>query len=561
MTDPPASPGGGGPRPTERWVLLGVLLLALLGGLAFLNPYLDSDGDNAGYLTLARSIAQGRGFTSINFPDYVPHTQYYPFYPLVLAPIVGWFPGNWLLPKLPSLLFHLLFVGAAWVLFRNRTRPGLRTAALLAACVAMNRQNAELAAATMTESLYFALSYGAIAFVESRGKTPRLGEGALAGVLLALAYLTKPIGVTLVAAVVLAMFLRGHRKAALVALLIALVAVLGWSARNARVVTPQNAFDHPWYGNVSYGSHVLARDAYDPDRGTMTPGEFLRKWGRLTWRNFDPVANITHPAYTVGLVVIGREIERPVWFAPPFIALVLVGWLRCIRHRVHAGELYVLFYLGAASLYPAVRVRYVLPVMPLVLYYLVRGIDSVGGWIRRRPSPVTGPAGPAGIAALVLAVALSALLLARQARFTWEDDVGPRGATSLYDRVDKGASAYVRAVAWIGANTPKGAVILDSKPWNSYLLSGHATTCYPLSRKVAKAIELIRRHRVDYVIEDGHWHWQSAKFLRPVIAGHPELFEVVHVEQGPETIVYRVNRTVLRPGSAPAPAQPGGGRG
>ena len=347
------------------------------------------------------------------------------------------------------------------------------------------------------------------------------------------------------AAVVLAMFLGGRRRAALVALLIALLAIAGWSARNARVVTPANAFDHPLYGNVSYGSHVLARDSYDLDRGMMTPVEFVAKWSRLIVNNLGPVANVTHPAYTVGLVAIDWESDHPVWFALPFIGLIFVGWFRCIRHRADAGELYLLFYLGAASLYPAVRVRYALPVMPLALYYLMRGTDSVAGWIRRRPAPVTGPAGPAGIAVLVLAVALSSLLLARQARFTWQDDFGPRGAENLYDRLDKGASAYARAVAWIDANAPKDAVIMDSKPWNSYLLSGHPTTSYPLSKHVTKAIGVIRRHHVDYVIEDGRWHWESTKFLQPVIAASPGLFQVVHVEPGPETIVYRVNHDKL----------------
>lgn len=545
-------------------MLAGVLSLALVAGLAFLNPWLDSDGDNAGYLTLARSIAEGRGFTSINFPETIPHTQYHPLYPLLLAPIVALFPGNWLLPKLPSLLFHLLFVAAVWVLFRNRTRPALWTAALLAAAVALNRHTAEHAAATMTESLYFALSYAAIAFVESRGETPRRGEGLLAGALIALAYLAKPIAITLIAAVVLALFLRGRRASALAALLIALAVVTGWSIRNDRVVTAANVFEHPIYGNVSYGSHILARDSYEPELGTMTPAEFLRNWEHHIRANLDPVANITHPAYTVGLVAIRQEIERPLWFALPFVALIFVGWSRCIRRRVDAGELYMLFYLGAVTVYPAVRARYVLPVMPLALYYMMRGTDSVAGWIRRRPAPVTGPAGPAGLAVLVLAVLLSTLLLARQARFTIQDDFGPRGQDSLYDRVDKGASAYVRAVAWIDANAPKEAVIMDSKPWNSYLLSGHRTTCYPFSRDPREAIDVIRRHRVAYVIEDSHWHWESEKFLRPVIAAYPRLFEVVHVERGPETIVYRVNPDALVPAeggmsrSSPPAASPSG---
>jgi hypothetical protein len=526
-------------------------LLAALGGLAFLNPYLDSDGDNAGYLVLAQSIASGRGFTSINFPDYIPHTLYYPLYPLVLSPIVAAWPGNYLLPKLPSLIFTLVLVGAVWALFRPRMRGGLWTLGLLVAAVALNRYVAEHAAATMTDAQYLGLSFLALAWAERRESQAGLREGVVLGLLAAAATMTKPIGITLVAAVVLAWLMRRRWTGALAAFLIVALVAGGWAARNARVVSPENTFENPTFGNTSYDKQVLLRAPYRPEAGQMDLVEFLGRWPRRILSNFDRVARIAHPAYTVGLAAIGKPSEPPLVFSIPFILLILFGWVLCIRGRPRSAELYVLFYLGAATLYGAIRVRYVLPVMPLALFYLVRGVDAAIGAIRRRPMDVTGPARAGGIVVLAAAVILSALLLVRQGRFTYQDNFGPRKAASLYDRVDMGAGSYFRAAEWLRDNTPPEAVIMGMKPWLAYLITGRHTTVFQFGYDMQDTIDILHRHRVDYVIEDRGWFWQTRDFLQPVLKDYPEAFRTVHVEQGPETRVYQVDRSKLPPRSLP----------
>jgi hypothetical protein len=531
----------------ERRLLCGVLLLAVLGGLAFLNPYLDSDGDNAGYLVLATSIASGRGFTSINFPDYIPHTLYYPLYPLVLSPIVAAWPGNYLLPKIPSFLFTLVLVGAVWALFRPRTGASLWTLGLLVAAVALNRHVAEHAAATMTDAMYLGLSFLALAWAERRESRAGLRDGVVLGLLAAAATLTKPIGITLAAAVVLAWLVRRRWSAALAALLIVGLVAGGWGLRNARVLTPENSFDNPTFGNASYAKQIMLRAPYRPEAGEVGLVEFLGRWPGRILSNFDRVARIAHPAYTVGLVAIGKATDAPPLYAAPFILLILIGWVLCIRGKPRSAELYMLFYLGAASLYGAIRVRYVLPVMPLALFYLVGGADAAIGAIRRRPMDVNGPARAGGIVVLAAAVILSALLLVRQGRFTYQDNFGPRKAANLYDRVDMGAGSYFRAAEWLRDNTPPEAVIMGMKPWLAYLITGRHTTVFQFGYDLRDTVDILHRHRVDYVIEDRGWFWQSRRFLTPVIEAHAGAFTQVHREEDPETRVYRVDRSKLPP--------------
>ncbi len=540
-------PAGELSRGAERRVLAAVLLLALLAGLAFLNPYLDSDGDNAGFLVLAKSIASGRGFTSINFPEYIPHTLYYPLYPLILSPIVAAWPGNYLLPKLPSLVFAVVFVWAVWNAFRRRVGAGLCTLGLFAAAVALNRHVAEHAAATLTDVPYFAFSFLALAWAEARGEQARFQDGLALGALTAAAYMTRPVGITLVAAVLAAWLLR-KRWAAVAAAAAILSIVMGvWSWRNATIVTSENRFENPVFGNGSYRAHILARDSYRPDRGQVTPVEFFMAWRARILANFNGVGKVAHPAYTLAEAALGRPNEMPVVLSGLVILVIFVGWARWVRAGPGALELYMFFYLAAATLYPAVRLRYVLPIMPLALFYLVRGTDAVVNWARRRTAPVSGPAGAAGIIVLATAVVLSVLLLVRQGRFTWVDNFGPRGASNLYDRVDMGADAYFRAVDWIAERSPKDAVIMGSKPWLAYLRSGHPTTVFAFSYDTKKTAEVLRRHRVDFLIDDSGWHWQCLDFLLPALEAYPDAFELVHTEPDPETRVYRVNRAALPP--------------
>lgn len=397
----------------------------------------------------------------------------------------------------------------------------------------------------MTEALYFAVSFLALAWAESRAASARARDGVVLGLLLVAAYMTKPVGITLVAAALLAWLLRRRWAALLVASMIVLIVAGGWTYRNKTILTPENTFENPTFGNVGYSGHVFSRSAYRPDGGRMGPIEFLGRWPRLVISNFDRVARVAHPGYTVGISAMGVAAEPPFILSVPFILLILAGWFRCLRGGPGAAELYMLLYLGAATVYPAVRLRYVLPIMPLALYYLMRGTDLVIARVRRRPSLAGGAAQAGGLIVLASAVLLSVFLLARQGRFTYTDNFGPRGASNLYDRVDRGADAYYRAVGWITRETPPDAVVMGTKPWLAYLISDRHTTVYPFGYDIGKAVDVIHRHRVDYVIDDGYWHWQIGEFLRPVMEAYPDAFEAVHTETDPDTRVYRVDRSAL----------------
>ena len=66
-----------------------MIAAALFLGVWTFDSKLSLSGDNAEFITLARSLAQGEGLSYINSPDPRPSTKF-PFgFPLLLAPWHG----------------------------------------------------------------------------------------------------------------------------------------------------------------------------------------------------------------------------------------------------------------------------------------------------------------------------------------------------------------------------------------------------------------------------------------------------------------------------------------
>ena len=85
----PAAEAGRTGRPIPPAMILAIVALVHLAiALPALNPAPHNGGDNAGYLSLAHSLATGAGYVETWDPALAPHTKYPPLYPALL-------PGPW----------------------------------------------------------------------------------------------------------------------------------------------------------------------------------------------------------------------------------------------------------------------------------------------------------------------------------------------------------------------------------------------------------------------------------------------------------------------------------
>ncbi|MCX6349086.1 MAG: glycosyltransferase family 39 protein, partial [Candidatus Aureabacteria bacterium] len=176
----------------EKTLLIGILLAAFVIRLVSLLTFdfIDSGGgtDTVTYLSLARNLFTGQGFTEFGKPQIV----HPPFYPILIGIFWG-LSGDLLLgAQLVSFLAGALLVLPVYSLARDLfgERAGLYAAALAAVFPVLVYGSVE----TYAESLYVFVLFFAL-FVFWRTLKKRTAAGMLAaGILFGLAFLTHPAG-------------------------------------------------------------------------------------------------------------------------------------------------------------------------------------------------------------------------------------------------------------------------------------------------------------------------------------------------------------------------------
>ena len=132
--------------------------------------------DDANYLILAEGLVTGAGYRLINFPSMPTEQAFPPGWPLLLAPIVGLFPGNLFLPKLLTLLFTLGSIVLADQLFKDRLEPVERLLFLL--MVSLNPLLIGSAGTVMSEPAYLFFSLLTLVLLD-RLLNDRLAAGSI----------------------------------------------------------------------------------------------------------------------------------------------------------------------------------------------------------------------------------------------------------------------------------------------------------------------------------------------------------------------------------------------
>ena len=192
--------------------------------------------DGAGYATLGKALAEGRGYREINRPDAPPHAHFPPGYPAVLALIwktvgteeVGRFTTLSHAASLIGMAVGLWSVGRWW----SRIEPrGVATCLTLA--LAVNWTWVRTGGVIRSEPLAIAL--GGLSLLLARRSSGRPGPPVGLALLLGLGILTRQVFACWTLAVAVDLLIRRRRFAACVVLAGAAVAVAPWVYWQIRV--------------------------------------------------------------------------------------------------------------------------------------------------------------------------------------------------------------------------------------------------------------------------------------------------------------------------------------
>lgn len=559
-------PGEAGPRPADggfrRWVWLLAALHVVLGLLLY-EPTLFPGGDNAGYMILGESLRSGAGYRDLYLPGEPLHTKYPPAYPAILA-LLGWVGGVQLF-KIASLACTAGAVALAGFLGRRAAGPlaGLAAAGLLA----VNPVLLEYSHYALSEASFLLLVLAALLLLGSEGRRGHAAGLAAA----ALAFLTRTAGLPLLLAAALLPTLERRGRRAAAGWAVALGAAVGWGAYQ-RAAAP---------GVPGYLQELLLRNPYDPEAGSVGPGDLLARAAGNVWSYLSSVL----PEALTGAPTAGAGLFLPA-LGLLVAGLALGGWVSRATSRLGYPEAFAALYVGLMALWPAVWTdrRFLLPLLPLLFLYAAAGAGRVAaaalarlGRLRGEAMPTRGrrdgpPRGLGG--ARPVAVALTALLLAVPA-VAWAAATAPERVRCVA-RYRSGApcdlpamASFYEAARWARAHTEPEAVIANRKPTLFYWYSRRKGDVYRYSAEPSLVMRGLEEMGAGYVVVDPV-SATTPRYLVPAIRAHAERFELVYEGGEPPTAILRLRSlpetagVSMRGGPEEPPRAPpreGGGEG
>jgi len=491
----------------NRYLLIFILVYIIISLLHF-DAKLFSGGDNAIYIILTESIVSGQGYKDMYLPEEPPHTQY-PFgFPLLLSLPLLIFGRNLIILKLLVILTGLvsfIFVYLiAKSLFKDKTYIVMLFYLSMPIPYVYN-------ARILTEIPFMCFSLGAIYFFIKARKDNTLFY-YISFILAIYAFFIRTAGISLIIAMMLLLIFRKQYKYFAIFLLAFLAVFLPWQIRSVHISR-----------EVSYIDQLLAKNPYEMALGRANFFDFLIR----AWRNFILYAFMLLPKMLAS-IILSRLIA--VILGIIFVVLMVIGFLKKIK-RFSVIEMYFIFSTIIILLWPRIwsSERFLLPVLPFVVYYVFDGLLSIAKKIRfEHLSSVV-------IGILVLTNFVAIILYSR----------GTIRANMNYLKGDRYAGYpddwrnFFTVIEWVGDNIPSDKVVMARKPEFVYLLSGRKSLTYPITNDHLRVKEAIRQ--CDYIIIDNFYGAPAARlWLIPVLEQEQENYRQIFKTKIPEFFLLKI---------------------
>gem|GEM_PF-1588753 len=495
--------------------------------LSAINNGLYLWGDNVHYIVVGKALATGQGFTDIHYPGNPPFTFPIPIFPLLLAPVIFFFDYD-LMPL--KLLVALFGIGACFLFYRYvRAVLSEGRALLLTMLAAVSPQLISFSHQVMSEIPYLVFSLAALIWLERSARERRrpIQATLVAACIIAVAMLTRSLGVALVGAAVpyLALHAEGPLSARLkrIALVLPTVGVV-WLLFNA-----------PILDDIPYIREFLQGTSPSVEASAGSGGNLAERvqTNLKTYLSVVP-ETVLYSAYRSGSLPLDLLLWAP----------LVVGFGYCLVARRRAAEFYVLCYVAILLLYEPSDInntrRYLVPLIPFILYYVAQGLWYGADQLKRLlrlPDMKVPPLAAAASAALAILMLLN--LSSSVQASVLSDERGEMFGYRYYEW-----DSYQNAAAWAKEHTPAESVIMTRMIYYFHYWSHRKVIWYPYEEfggdtgQMQRAIE---DSGADYIAIDALNINQSPavkKMLEATIADHPSSYELVY-EEGPNKL-YRL---------------------
>jgi hypothetical protein len=492
---PPAAP----PQGARNWRPLaaaaGAAALFLLIYLLRLDRVYGLYVDDAYYVLLAKALAGGQGFTLINTPTPGIVPIYPPGFPALLSLAFRLSPQHpenvWLLKAVSVAAVFAL--GVLSYFYFTRLRAMRPPAALgLALGAVLSPGLVTLAASTTMSECVFACAQMLAVFVLERaargGAWPRWAYAVLGAACASFAFLTRSIALGLIAAAVV-YFVKEKAFTPLLVFAAGVALAVGpWMAYSrAHAPTPEQRQEQKGYILDGYATQFWQRQAGYASSGTITLKDVpLRVWNNAVTVTTSTTGNVIAPTLMLG----GGQAVGAL-LSVLLSLLALVGYVATVRQRLTLAELMTPLSLGIILLWPWDPFRFLLPLAPFLIFYVLTGLSvapRLTRGLRHLAAPKTQPA------ALTVAVwSLVGLHAVGNLNYAI-------GAAKVADERE---FAEVEALmGWVRQNVPEGQVVASTNPPLAYLQTGRKAIS---TQEMLYNWETFRRLGVQYLVLTGRF--------------------------------------------------------
>ncbi len=506
------------------WVLFLFLLASLaLYYFSFIDNSWAPTPDSAYYVSLAQSIAHGKGYTF----DGQAHVKYPPGLPLLLAPSYL-FKKPYLYDHVVMVLFVLGILTALYVGFRRQI--GIFSCLLMVALIGCSYWFWQfscvfiLSDVPFTALVLFTCLAGRV-FLDEPSPSWRLS--LVLAVLLILSCLIRTIGIVLFPALIGAALVKNANreqwKKTAAILTLGILVLGGWALRN-HFVGQQIPF-----AEDTYIEQLLWKDPYNMDEGRMTLGAIPQ---RIT-------TNLVHYAIASEALFLnnGRKSSSGISIIGFFILMLVLG--RSFLQLWKNGELqdfFVIIYFSFLLLWPRQgSTRFLLPIFIFLLYSLWKTGREIFAWA---PARLTKSLTGQKLMQKVL-VALAVLLcLGLSAKGISEI----HASRKMKDSVVSHASPLVTLGEWLREESQTSPVVFSNVPSIAYRLMGAHVIAGEYSSFFLKNLKRIDESSASYaVIRESHKADQA--FLVLLVRCFPDVFSLKKREG--DFLLYEVNRAEM----------------
>jgi hypothetical protein len=440
--------------------------------------------DDGIYIVNAESLYQGTRYSIASLPASPPQTKYPPMLPLIISLV--WhinpsFPENVIFMRLFSCLCAILVLPLAWLYIRQKSNYTLFPLFFFLSALAFNPHFALFSGLVMSEIPFTLFSMASIALFLHYGRCQ--SKSSLYGslILATIAFYTRTIGIALFFSFLLWFGYKRRFKDAFKILAFMLSATIPWFYWVYRCASATESLATAYYS--SYFSWVL--------RVVWSWSSFLSSFlffpFELSSLLYIPPFMEVHSFTFITIFSI--------LFYFFFLLFFLKGVLYQLRKSPSVDTFYLLITMVIVYVWPWDKIRFFIPLLPVVLFHLLEGIKIVKEDITTLPyRNFTHPLWQLGVATLLIGIYVMTIpqttRIIRKSYFNNE---------ILFHRIEE-------ACNWIQNNTEKEDIIASNFDPLVYLFSGRHAVNVALPNPLSKTMDeddilkTIKEYKVDYLL-------------------------------------------------------------